>query len=83
MNTEMNTNSHTDVNPNVSTEMKEKLCGHSLIYRQEEKFVSGDLDAAEKAAEDFIKSVRELRKIQRLNRIKLVVGDNVERVARV
>jgi hypothetical protein len=67
----------------MSTEMQEKKCAHTLLYRQEEHLVSGDLDAAEKAAEDFIKSVRELRKIQRLNRIKLVVGDNVERVARV
>jgi hypothetical protein len=67
----------------MNTEMKEKLCGHSLIYRQEEHLVSGDLDAAEKAAEDFIKSVRELRKVQTINRIRSLVGDNVERVARV
>jgi hypothetical protein len=67
----------------VTTEMKEKLCAQNLVYWQEEHLVSGDLMAAEKAAEDFIKSVREIRKLQRINRIKLLVGDNVERVARV
>lgn len=49
----------------MTTETKEKRCAHGLLYRMEECLVEGNLDEAERTAFDFLKSIRELKKLQK------------------
>ncbi|UAT31930.1 hypothetical protein K7T73_06830 [Bacillus badius] len=77
----------------MTTETKEKRCAHSFIYRMEECLIKGELEEAERTAFDFLKSIRELKKLQKAkeNREQLerVIqrlqeqGVLVERVAKI
>ncbi|RJS60147.1 hypothetical protein [Bacillus sp. PK3_68] len=48
----------------MSTEMKEKQCAHTCLYRIEESLVNGDLKEAERTAIDLLKSLRELQRLE-------------------
>ena len=60
----------------MTTEIKEKMCAHSLLYRMEERLVKGNLDEAERTAFDFLNSIRELKKVKK-------VKENREQLERV
>ena len=60
----------------MTTEKKEKICAHSLLYRMEKCLVKGNLDEAERTAFDFLNSIRELKKIKK-------VKENREQLERV
>lgn len=51
----------------MMTEAREKRCAHSLIYRMEKSLIDGNLEEAEQSAIDFLKSIRELKRIQTAN----------------
>ncbi|OLN21622.1 hypothetical protein BTO30_02740 [Domibacillus antri] len=48
----------------MNTELNEKKCAHSLLYRIEEHLISGDLIDAKRRTVDLLNSLRELELIQ-------------------
>ncbi|MED4718167.1 hypothetical protein [Bacillus badius] len=62
--------------------IEERKCAHTCLYRMEECLVEGNLDEAERTAFDFLKSIRELKKLQKAKENR-EQGVLVERVAKI
>lgn len=64
----------------LSTEMKEKICSHSLIYRIEESIVIGDITEAKRCTVDLLNSLRELERIQKRRENQKKVDDIIQKL---
>ncbi|MGG3450235.1 hypothetical protein [Domibacillus aminovorans] len=64
----------------MSSETKEKICAHSLIYRIEESIVVGDIMEAKRCAVDLLNSLRELERIQEKHRSQKRVDDIIQKL---
>ncbi len=64
----------------MTTEMKEKICAHSLIYRIEENIVNGDILEAKRCTVDLLNSLRELERAQERHKNQKKVDDIIQKL---
>ncbi|MGG3452328.1 hypothetical protein ABER98_21255 [Domibacillus aminovorans] len=64
----------------MTSEMKAKICTHSLIYQIEEQLVTGDIAEAKRCAVDLLNSLRELERIQERRKNQKKVDDIIQKL---
>ncbi|OKL37022.1 hypothetical protein [Domibacillus mangrovi] len=64
----------------MTTEMKEKICAHSLIYRIEEQLVTGDIVEAKRCTVDLLNSLRELERVQERRKHQKKIDDMIQKL---